>query len=117
MFCSQKDTQGWHGYLFIVSTGSNTSGAAGKLATRPINSRTSKTFLFQSQQGNPSLMLNPPTNHTMNEIWDMLRDGGVFISETACVGDVNPLMRWVVLPAMQAVGRAPRVNKFTGGPS
>lgn len=51
---------------------------------------------------------------TVATIRDVLGDGGVFISKTACVGDANPLMRWVVLPAMQAVGRAPHVSKFTG---
>ncbi|EFZ02559.1 methyltransferase [Metarhizium robertsii] len=51
---------------------------------------------------------------TVAAIRDVLGDGGVFVSKTACVGGANPLMRWVVLPAMQAVGRAPHVNKFTG---
>ncbi|KAK8919584.1 hypothetical protein H634G_03169 [Metarhizium anisopliae BRIP 53293] len=51
---------------------------------------------------------------TVAAIRDVLGDGGVFVSKTACVGAANPLLRWVVLPAMQAVGRAPHVNKFTG---
>lgn len=51
---------------------------------------------------------------TLGTIRDMLEDGGLFISKTACLADMNPLMRWVLLPVMQVVGKAPFVESFTG---
>ncbi|OAQ73948.1 UbiE/COQ5 family methyltransferase [Pochonia chlamydosporia 170] len=52
---------------------------------------------------------------TVRTVRDMLEDGGLFISKTACLMDMNPLMRWVLLPVMQVVGKAPHVDSFTGG--
>lgn len=41
----------------------------------------------------------------------LLRPGGLFISKTPCLGEMNPLIR-VVVPLMQTVGRAPHVAFF-----
>jgi len=38
--------------------------------------------------------------------------GGLFISKTPCLGDMNPLIRHILLPAMRAVGKAPHVTVF-----
>jgi len=45
-------------------------------------------------------------------IRSLLKPGGLFISKTPCVGDMNPLVRLVV-PIMQFFGKAPCVNFFT----
>lgn len=50
---------------------------------------------------------------TLRCIHDMLSPGGYFISKTPCVGDMNPMIRRVLLPAMRAVGKAPFVSIFT----
>ncbi|MDQ8756225.1 methyltransferase domain-containing protein [Sphingosinicella sp. LHD-64] len=49
---------------------------------------------------------------TLRSIHVLLEDGGLFISKTPCLGDMNPLIRLLVLPAMQAVGKAPHASSF-----
>ena len=41
-----------------------------------------------------------------------LRPGGRLISKTACVAEMNPLIRWLAIPVMQAIGKAPHVLLF-----
>lgn len=50
--------------------------------------------------------------HTLRRIHDMLAPDGLFISKTPCVGDMNVMIRRVLLPAMRAVGKAPHVLVF-----
>ncbi|MBZ0161250.1 MAG: class I SAM-dependent methyltransferase, partial [Notoacmeibacter sp.] len=38
--------------------------------------------------------------------------GGLFITKTACIGHMNPLLR-IALPVMRVLGLAPRVNFLT----
>ncbi len=38
-----------------------------------------------------------------------LRPGGVLISKTPCISEMNPLVRWAALPLMRAIGKAPDV--------
>lgn len=49
---------------------------------------------------------------TLRRIHDMLPSGGLFISKTPCVGDMNLMIRRVLLPVMRAVGKAPFVSIF-----
>lgn len=49
---------------------------------------------------------------TLNRIHGLLAPAGLFISKTPCVGDMNPLIRLVLLPAMRAVGQAPYAGAF-----
>lgn len=49
---------------------------------------------------------------TLGHIRTLLVPGGVFISKTPCVGDINPLIR-LVIPLMRLVGKAPPVTTFT----
>lgn len=49
---------------------------------------------------------------TLHDIHDLLEPGGVFISKTPCLGDMNPLIRLALLPAMKAIGIAPHANSF-----
>ena len=50
---------------------------------------------------------------TLRSIRDMLADNGLLITKTPCLGDMNPLLRWVALPLMQAFGKAPHAGSFT----
>jgi ubiquinone/menaquinone biosynthesis C-methylase UbiE len=44
----------------------------------------------------------------------LVKPGGLFISKTPCLGDMNPLVR-AIIPVMQALGQAPAVSTFTAG--
>lgn len=41
-----------------------------------------------------------------------LRSGGLLISKTACIAELNPLIRYLALPVMWALGKAPFVLSF-----
>lgn len=47
---------------------------------------------------------------TLHRIHGLLRPGGLFISKTPCLADMNFLIRSVLLPCMRAVGLAPHVS-------
>jgi ubiquinone/menaquinone biosynthesis C-methylase UbiE len=49
---------------------------------------------------------------TLRSIHALLAPGGLFISKTPCLGNMNPLIRLVLLPAMRAIGKAPYVSVF-----
>jgi ubiquinone/menaquinone biosynthesis C-methylase UbiE len=49
---------------------------------------------------------------TLRRIHALLAAEGLFISKTPCVGDMNPLVRFALLPAMRAVGKAPYAGVF-----
>ncbi|PZO01281.1 MAG: SAM-dependent methyltransferase [Alphaproteobacteria bacterium] len=42
----------------------------------------------------------------------LLAPGGLFVSKTPCLGDMNPLLSLVLLPVMRAIGKAPHVSVF-----
>ncbi|MBL3558566.1 MULTISPECIES: class I SAM-dependent methyltransferase [Marinobacter] len=48
----------------------------------------------------------------VSRVYEVLRPGGIFVSSTALVADIMVLWR-VLIPAMQMVGLAPFVNRFT----
>ena len=50
---------------------------------------------------------------TLRRIYTLLAPGGLFISKTPCLGDMNPLLSLVLLPAMRAIGLAPDVSVFS----
>lgn len=50
---------------------------------------------------------------TLRRIHALLATDGLFISKTPCVGDMNPLIRLVLLPAMRAIGKAPHAGAFS----
>ncbi|WZB64451.1 methyltransferase domain-containing protein [Achromobacter xylosoxidans] len=50
---------------------------------------------------------------TLRRIHALLADGGLFISKTGCLGDMNPLIRLALLPAMRAIGKAPYTGAFS----
>jgi ubiquinone/menaquinone biosynthesis C-methylase UbiE len=41
-----------------------------------------------------------------------LRPGGLLISKTACISEMNPLIPCLALPLMRAIGKAPQVQCF-----
>lgn len=49
---------------------------------------------------------------TLRCIHSLLAPGGLFISKTTCVGDMNPCIRLALLPAMRAIGKAPYAGVF-----
>ena len=49
---------------------------------------------------------------TLRRIHALLAAEGLFISKTPCLGDMNPLIRFALLPAMRAIGKAPHVSVF-----
>jgi SAM-dependent methyltransferase len=44
-----------------------------------------------------------------------LRPGGLLISKTPCIAEMNPLIPHLALPLMRAIGKAPRVLCFNAG--
>jgi ubiquinone/menaquinone biosynthesis C-methylase UbiE len=49
---------------------------------------------------------------TLSRVHALLAPGGLFISKTPCLGDMNPLLSLVLLPCMRAIGMAPYVSVF-----
>jgi ubiquinone/menaquinone biosynthesis C-methylase UbiE len=47
----------------------------------------------------------------LQKVFRLLKPGGVFISSTICIGEIAPLIRYVI-PLMQFFGRAPFVALF-----
>lgn len=100
--------------------------ARGKLTGRPspvdvgleLRATTADALLNDAARYNAILAFNylhlvrdPST--TLRSIHTMLSDGGLFISKTPCVEEMNPLIGWVALPVMHAFGLAPYAASFT----
>lgn len=49
---------------------------------------------------------------TLRQIHGLLATEGLLISKTPCVGEMNPLIRLALLPAMRALGKAPYAGVF-----
>lgn len=49
---------------------------------------------------------------TLRRIHALLAPGGLFISKTPCLGDMNPLIK-LALPFMQMIGKAPHAGVFS----
>lgn len=49
---------------------------------------------------------------TLAALARMLRPGGLLLSKTACLAEMNPLIPRLALPLMKALGRAPHVLVF-----
>lgn len=52
---------------------------------------------------------------TLAHLHAVLKPGGLLISKTPCLAEMNPLIRRVMIPAMQMIGKAPHVLSFTSG--
>lgn len=51
-------------------------------------------------------------DRTLALVIQALRPGGLFISKTPCISEMNPLIPYVALPLMRAIGKAPYVRCF-----
>ncbi len=49
---------------------------------------------------------------TLGSVHALLASRGLFISKTPCVGELSPLVRLALLPAMRALGKAPYAGTF-----
>lgn len=95
--------------------------AGEKLATSPIPGLVFRTATadalaleavpFNAVLGFNYLHLVRDLHGTLRRIRGLLAEGGLFISKTPCVGDMNPLIR-LALPMMRAIGLAPYAGVF-----
>lgn len=93
-----------------------------KLAARPIRGlafRTTTAEALASEAPRFDAVLGFNYLHMVRDLTGALRSihallapGGLFISKTPCLGDMNPLIR-LALPLMQAIGKAPYAGVFS----
>lgn len=50
----------------------------------------------------------------LSKVFELTRPGGHFVSSTVCIGEMNPLIRFV-LPLATRLGLAPKVSSLTSG--
>lgn len=53
-------------------------------------------------------------DRALQRVVQALRPGGLFISKTPCIAEMNPLIPRLALPLMRAIGKAPHVLSFKG---
>lgn len=51
-------------------------------------------------------------DHTLEKLVQALRPGGLLISKTPCVAEMNPLLTHLALPVLHAIGKVPHVLRF-----
>ncbi|MDP2260877.1 MAG: class I SAM-dependent methyltransferase [Caulobacter sp.] len=69
---------------------------------------------FDVVMGFSAVHLVPDLGDGLAQVHRLLKPGGLFISKTPCLGDMNPLIL-AVLPIMRLLGKAPHVLIFTSG--
>lgn len=109
-------------YLATDLSGEMIAIARDKLAVEPVpalvfRTATAEDLLveearFDAVLGFNFLHLVRDLPSTLASIHALLKPGGLFVSKTPCLGDMNPLIRLVLLPAMRAIGKAPHVDPF-----
>lgn len=109
-----------HSYLATDISGQMIAIAEAKAAASPVPSLCFRTATAEDLASGPTgfdavlgfnylHLVRDPAN-TLHSIKDMLRPGGLFISKTPCLADMNLLIRSVLLPCMRTVGLAPHVS-------
>jgi SAM-dependent methyltransferase len=58
------------------------------------------------------LHLLPDLEDSLARLLQPLKSGGLFISKTACLGEMNRLIPWLALPVARLLGKAPPVLVF-----
>jgi ubiquinone/menaquinone biosynthesis C-methylase UbiE len=96
--------------------------AEGKLAANPIaglafrkataETLTSEAARFDAVLGFSYLHLVRDLAGTLRSIHALLAPGGLFVSKTPCLSDMNPLIK-LALPLMQMIGKAPYAGVFS----
>jgi ubiquinone/menaquinone biosynthesis C-methylase UbiE len=69
---------------------------------------------FDVIMGFSALHLVPDLGEGLAQVHSLLKPGGLFISKTPCLGEMNPLIL-AALPVMRLLGKAPNVLVFTSG--
>ena len=92
-----------------------------KLATSPVaglafraataEALAAEAARFDAVLGFSYLHLVRDLSGTLRSIHALLAPGGLFVSKTPCLGDMNPLIR-LALPLMQMIGKAPYAGVF-----
>ena len=77
-----------------------------------VETLTSEPTRFNAVLGFNYLHLVRDLPGTLCHIHGLLAPEGLFISKTPCVGEMNPLIRLALLPAMRAIGKAPYAGVF-----
>jgi ubiquinone/menaquinone biosynthesis C-methylase UbiE len=113
---------GVRSYLGTDISGGMIAIADEKLAVEPIPALSFRTATaeelvqeesrFDAVLGFNYLHLVRNVPGTLRSIHVLLKPGGLFISKTPCLGDMNPLIRLLLLPAMRAIGKAPHVSSL-----
>lgn len=67
---------------------------------------------FDVVMGFSAIHLVPDLGDGLAQVHRLLKPGGLFISKTPCLGDMNPLIV-AALPVMRFLGKAPNVLVFT----
>jgi len=67
---------------------------------------------FDVVMGFSAVHLVPDLGDGLAQVHRLLKPGGLFISKTPCLGDMNPLIV-AALPVMRFLGKAPNVLVFT----
>lgn len=109
-----------HSYLATDISSGMIEIANGKLATTTVPSlafRVSSAENVSPDAGQFDAVLGFNYLHlvrdlpgTLSRIHHLLKPGGLFVTKTPCLGDMNPLLGKVLLPTMRAIGKAPHVN-------
>jgi ubiquinone/menaquinone biosynthesis C-methylase UbiE len=95
----------------------NEKHAAGRIPglvfrTATVEALTPDAARFNAVLGFNYLHLVRDLPGTLRRIHALLAAEGLFISKIPCVGDMNPLFRLAMLPAMRAIGKAPHAGVF-----
>ena len=67
---------------------------------------------FDVAMGHSILHLLDDRNAVIQKVYRMLKPGGVFVTSTSCLGDLTPLIKYI-LPIGQFLGLLPLVRFFT----
>lgn len=69
------------------------------------------TAAFDIVLGFNVVHLMPDWRNALRDVHRLLKPGGLFISKTPCVGEMNPFIRFAI-PVAQLFGKAPYVDAF-----
>lgn len=113
---------GVRSYLAADLSASMIAIAQEKLATSPVaglsfragtaEALAAEAAQFDAVLGFSYLHLVRDLTGTLRSIHGLLAPGGLFVSKTPCLGDMNPLIR-LALPLMQMIGKAPYAGVFS----